>query len=249
VLRAVLAALVLLVLAAAVWWVGPLVAVGSARPLESVGVRLAALGVLAILSLLYWRPDPGNLAVVFSALAVPVAGAYIVSNHLESRQLISGQNVYAEKVEELAAKLTPDGRPDEALPVLSFTNSYRIPGPDDRLDEALRRRLLTDVLLPRLLRRTEQVLRDPQTPASTASSLLKTYLSLADRRHLDRDAAAATLLATVLNGGSGDPLEREQQRGGLEAMLALEPDAPVVTDATLVAAVQARLAKDPPPSR
>jgi type VI protein secretion system component VasK len=241
--------LVLLVLAASVWWIGPLVAVGEVRPLETVIMRVAVLGALAVLSLLCWRPDPGNLALAFSAVAVPVAAANIVINHLESRLHISRLHHDAVELEKRAAKLTPEGEPDEVFPVLDYVPQYSFPGFDGRLPEALSRRLSTDVLLPRMLRRTEQVLRDPQTPASTASSLLKTYLSLADRRQLDRAAAAATLLASVLNGGSGDPAERAQQRRELEAMLALEPDAPVVIDATLVAAVRARLARDPPPSR
>ena len=78
--RWVLAAVGLLLLGLVVWIVGPLVAIGTWRPLDSVAARLLALGAIALLVLLRmawqaWRAKRGNETVVKQLLAAPPAEA------------------------------------------------------------------------------------------------------------------------------------------------------------------------------
>ncbi len=78
--RWVLAAVGLLLLGLVVWIVGPLVAIGTWRPLDSVTARLLALGAIVALVLLRmawqaWRAKRGNETVVKQLLAAPPAEA------------------------------------------------------------------------------------------------------------------------------------------------------------------------------
>ena len=78
--RWVLATLGLLLLGLVIWIVGPLVAIGTWRPLDSVTARLLVLGAIALLVLLRmawqaWRAKRGNEAVVKQLLAAPPASA------------------------------------------------------------------------------------------------------------------------------------------------------------------------------
>ena len=78
--RWVLAALGLLLLGLVIWIVGPLVAIGTWRPLDSTTARLLVLGAIVLLVLLRmawqaWRARRGNEAVVKQLLAAPPAAA------------------------------------------------------------------------------------------------------------------------------------------------------------------------------
>jgi len=78
--RWTLAVLGLLALSLVIWWVGPAVSVGTARPFERATVRWICIGVLWALvlgGLLWqrWRAGRRNQAVVDQLLAAPVAGS------------------------------------------------------------------------------------------------------------------------------------------------------------------------------
>ncbi|QPF76796.1 type VI secretion system membrane subunit TssM [Roseateles sp. DAIF2] len=77
--RWVLLAVLLLALALMIWVVGPLVAIGAWRPLESAAARWIALGLLLTIAVVWiaigrWRAKRGNAAVV-NQLLQPAAGA------------------------------------------------------------------------------------------------------------------------------------------------------------------------------
>lgn len=78
--RWVLIALLLTVAQAALWLIGPLVAVGEWRPLDSSLARWVATGVLvgavvAVLAWQAWRARQGNAQVVAQLVAAPTGPA------------------------------------------------------------------------------------------------------------------------------------------------------------------------------
>ena len=87
--RWTLLALLLLALLAAVWWIGPMVAINDWRPLDAVTPRLVTCGMLLAALLLalawrQWRARRGNQQVLAQLVAAPAAGAPAESADLQA---------------------------------------------------------------------------------------------------------------------------------------------------------------------
>jgi len=109
------------------------------------------------------------------------------------------------------------------------------------------RRLLNDLLLPRVVQQLEQHLRNPDASILADYEVLKAYLVIADRRH--REPLAVEVMAEVIGEPrSASPAwttRRDANLAHLDAMLAEPPIPPVVLDEALVSAKRQQLSRVP----
>lgn len=263
-------------LAFVVWFIGPLLTLGEWRPLETPSARVVAFALLLSagwgIRWLTRRPavqgamariDLGNAAIVLTALLVAASLFFIGRAYLAARGHIEQMRDVAESIHDGVKRIGPQSTTDEILRLLDKARSAAGDASDPLpplfgmgLDKApllaaaagqTYRRLLNDLLLPRMVQQLEQHLRNPKSSILADYEVLKTYLVIADRRH--RDPRAVEVMAWLISEPHSDSpawtTRRDANLAHLDAMLAEPPIPPVVLDEALVSAKRQQLARVP----
>lgn len=255
-----LALLGLVVVALLVWFLGPLLAIDDLRPMDSVAGRVVVLaGLLAVIALARWirrqgwRIDLGDVAVVLAGLVVPTAIGWIGWTEVAALRTQDRLGDLAVRLQAEAGRLMPGDPVDRVLPLLRIVDEAETQaGGDPKTSEAIaiaRRQLLTEALLPRVVRQVEASLRRPDLNTQYRYLLLKAYLALGDRQRIDTVLIAVTL-QTALERDA--PAATDPQRGDasylirqLELMLSIESGEPVALDRALIDELRRMLSQVP----
>lgn len=259
----------LLVFAAFVWFLGPLVAVGVWHPLESELARALLIGAALTGPVLHRALGRrafvlGPLVNVAVVLVCVASLAAMGVSYVKSRAQIADA---AARVEALRHKLAGAIPPDSVsalLPTLRAVRALRLTsaGGDvhdlqlglsqqKRLDALVRsayRRMLRETLWPPLATRIEQLARQDADDEMRYEAF-KAYLMLFTPQHFDANALA-TFIEVDWQQQFRHPEEQEEFNVHLAALLAEGvPAPPFAQDQALVATVRARLAASPLPDR
>lgn len=259
-LGAVWALLVLVVVALLVWFFGPMLAFGSLRPMDSVAGRIGVLAcliaVLAVASWIHrrrWRIDLGDVAVVLAGLVVPIAIGWMGWTEVPALRTYDRLEDLASGLQAEAGRLMPGDAVDRVLPLLRIVDEAEVQaGGDPKTSEGIaiaRRRLLTEALLPRVVRQVEAALQRSPQNLQYLYLLLKAYLALADRQRIDTVLTAVTLQTALEREG---PAATEPQSGDasylnrqLELMLSIDGGEPVALNSVLIDQLREMLSKVP----
>lgn len=218
-----------------------------------------------------WERQRNGLAIAGYA-AVALAGLGLIgawtSSYFNNRRYVEDVSARAEQVRQLL-QATPNRATPDLLPIAAALEATRALATLDgdvpwsmrmglfqgnKLDSAARaayQRMLGDALLPRLMLRVEEQLRQGASTPETLYEALKAYVMLHDPAHFDADALKQHVEADWLaTRRELTPEQREQLSGHLQALLAQGGVAsPLPEDTRLLTSTRQQLATLPLPQR
>ncbi|NRR31415.1 type VI secretion system membrane subunit TssM [Oxalobacteraceae bacterium] len=207
-------------------------------------------------------------AIGLTAFVLVLVSAGLITSYWRNQSYVADVAARAQQIDKLARALPDDPSPLVTLPLLNALRDipagYRERDKEvpflmtlglyqgDKLGDGARRayqRFLREALMPRILTRMETELRRGNANSSDyLYELLRVYLMLGDRSHLDPAAVQAWLdLDWSRNLPGADEARRADLSGHVAAMLdpAGQADAPPQLDQSLIAQARLSLARMP----